>query len=177
DQRSASTLSAANAYTDARFAAWNQDFSDFRQDVQIRFASVDARIDRQGAMSSAMSAAAMNTSGLPGVNRVGIGIGSTNGRKALAVGYQRLVAPNASISLGGAFSGSESSISAGAGSSWRPWRRQRPGPGPWRARGRARGSPGPPCACAALAPVAVPAGASRALPGSRPCHGAQAPVR
>src|SRR5690606_41299924 len=118
DQRSASTLSAANAYTDARFAAWNQDFSDFRQDVQIRFASVDARIDRQGAMSSAMSAAAMNTSGLPGVNRIGIGIGSTNGRKALAVGYQRLVAPNASISLGGAFSGSESSISAGAGFSW-----------------------------------------------------------
>lgn len=69
-------------------------------------------------MSSAMSAAAMNTSGLPGNNRVGVGLGSTNGRKAMAVGYQRLVAPNASISLGGAFSGSENSVSVGAGFSW-----------------------------------------------------------
>ena len=65
-----------------------------------------------------MSAASMNTSGLPGTNRVGIGVGSSNGRKAMAVGYQRLVAPNASISLGGAFSGSESSVSMGAGFSW-----------------------------------------------------------
>ena len=41
-----------------------------------------------------------------------------DGRAAMAVSYQRLVAPNASVSLGGAISGGESSVSAGAGFSW-----------------------------------------------------------
>jgi autotransporter adhesin len=71
-----------------------------------------------GSMSSAMAAAALNTAGLPGQNRVGVGFGAQNGRTAVAVSYQRLVAPNASVSLGGAFSGGERSVSAGAGFSW-----------------------------------------------------------
>ncbi|MCW1777183.1 YadA-like family protein [Pantoea ananatis] len=39
-------------------------------------------------------------------------------RRALAVGYQRAIGNRASVSLGGAFSGSEKSVSAGAGFSW-----------------------------------------------------------
>lgn len=48
------------------------------------------------------------------------GVGSQNGRTALAVGYQRILGEkkNVSVSLGGAFSGSDQSVSAGAGISW-----------------------------------------------------------
>jgi hypothetical protein len=69
-------------------------------------------------MGSAMGSMAMNTAGLPGQNRLGVGIGVQGGETAMAVGYQRMIAPRASISLGGAFGGGESSFSAGAGFSW-----------------------------------------------------------
>jgi autotransporter adhesin len=114
----AAAVTASKTYTDARFAAWTDGFAQFEQQLEVRFAQTDARIDRLGAMNGAMSAAAMNTAGLPGRNRVGVGVGSQGGKSALAVSYQRLVAPNASVSLGGAFSGSERSVSAGAGFSW-----------------------------------------------------------
>ncbi|HET7655795.1 MAG TPA: YadA-like family protein, partial [Luteimonas sp.] len=118
DAGDAATLSSATAYTDARFAAWNDTFDQFRDEMELRFARTDERIDRMGAMSGAMSAAAINTAGLPGRNRVGLGVGVQGGHGALAIGYQRLVSPRASISLGGAFSGDENSVSAGAGFSW-----------------------------------------------------------
>ena len=118
DTKSAQTLTAANTYTDQRFAAWNDTFTAYQQQVDIRFAQTDRRIDRVGAMGSALSAAALNTAGLPGANRVGVGVGVQNGRSAMAIQYQHLVRPNASVSLGGSISGGESSIAAGAGFSW-----------------------------------------------------------
>ena len=110
--------SSATTYTDQKFAAWSDSFTQFRDGVEQRFARMDERLDRMGAMSGAMGAAAINTAGLPGRNRVGVGVGTQGGRHALAVGYQRLVTPNASVSLSGAFSGSDRSVSAGAGFSW-----------------------------------------------------------
>ncbi len=86
--------------------------------MDLRFARTDKRIDQIGAMSGAMTSAAINTAGLPGQNRVGVGVGVQNGRSAVAISYQRLVRPNASVSLTGAFSSGESSVSAGAGFSW-----------------------------------------------------------
>ncbi|WP_297833409.1 YadA-like family protein [Thermomonas sp.] len=118
DTKSAQTLTAANTYTDQRFATWNDTFTQYKQQVDIRFAQTDRRIDRVGAMGSALSAAALNTAGLPGANRVGVGVGVQNGRSAMAIQYQHLVRPNASVSLGGSISGGESSIAAGAGFSW-----------------------------------------------------------
>ncbi|HWU71758.1 MAG TPA: YadA-like family protein, partial [Pseudoxanthomonas sp.] len=118
DTKSTQTLASANAYTDSKFASWNDSFTQFQNNVEQRFAKTDARIDRMGAMGGAMSAAAMNTAGLPGQNRVGVGFGMQGGRSAMAVNYQRLVRSNASVSIGGAISGDESSISAGAGFSW-----------------------------------------------------------
>ncbi|MCI1140276.1 YadA-like family protein [Stenotrophomonas maltophilia] len=99
--------------TDSRFASE-------REWANSRFRSIDKRIDRMGAISAAYAGMAMNTAGLNGDNRLGAGIGSQGGRKALAVGYQRILGErkNASLSLGGAFSGSDRSISAGAGVSW-----------------------------------------------------------
>ncbi|HZV39327.1 MAG TPA: YadA-like family protein, partial [Pseudoxanthomonas sp.] len=118
DQGDATTLASANAYTDNRFAAWSDSFTQLQRDVDQRFARTDARIDRMGALGSAMAAAAVNTTGLPGRNRVGVGFGAQGGHSAMAVSYQRLVRSNASVSIGGAFSGNERSVSAGAGFSW-----------------------------------------------------------
>lgn len=118
DSRSEAAISTANAYTDARFASWDDDLTRFRSDVEHRLASQDRRISRQGAMGSAMSAAAINTAGLPGDNRLGVGAGMQSGQVAVAIGYQHLMMSNVSVSLGGAFSGGENSVSAGAGFSW-----------------------------------------------------------
>ncbi len=118
DAKSAQALAAANAYTDSKFTAWNDAFTQYQQQVDARFAKTDARIDRNGAMSGAMASAAMNTAGLPGQNRVGLGVGTQNGRSAIAIGYQRLLRPNVSVSLTGAFSGGDSAVSAGTGFSW-----------------------------------------------------------
>ncbi len=103
----------ANSYTDTRFDQLQGEFND-------RFEVLDGRIDRMAALSGAYAGMAMNTAGLAGKNRVGAGVGAQNGKTALAVGYQRIVGSknNASVSIGGAFSGSEKSVTAGAGFSW-----------------------------------------------------------
>jgi autotransporter adhesin len=111
-------LQSANTYTDNRVTSINDTINRFRDEVDYRFNQVDRRIDRIGAMSGAMAAAALNTSSLAGNNRVGMGVGSQNGQTAFAVGYQRLVNSRASVSLSAGFSGNEQNVSAGAGFSW-----------------------------------------------------------
>ncbi len=85
-----------------------------------RFQAVDKRIDRMGAISAAYAGMAGNMTGPGGDSGLAAGVGAQNGRTALAVGYQRYLGErrNISISLGGAFSGSEQSISGGAGIRW-----------------------------------------------------------
>src|SRR5690606_26202621 len=118
DAGDARTLDPANAYTDARFSAWEDNFTALRSEVDERFRHQDRRIDRMGAMSGAYAGMALNTAGLAGRNRVGVGVGAQGGEQAIAVGYQRAIGARASVSLGGAISGGESSVSAGAGFSW-----------------------------------------------------------
>lgn len=112
------TLESANAYTDSRFAAWDARLESIQRGIDDRFHQQDRRIDRQGAMSGAFAGMAMNTAGLTGQNRVGVGVGVQGGEQALAVGYQRAIGNRASVSLGGAFSGNEKSVMGGAGFSW-----------------------------------------------------------
>ena len=112
------TLNAANTYTDAVFARFNSELDTFREDVDQRFHEQDRRIDKLAAMSGAYAGMAMNTAGLAGANRIGVGVGGQNGESALAVGYQRAIGNRASISIGGAFGGGESSVMGGAGFSW-----------------------------------------------------------
>lgn len=112
------TLKSANSYTDATFKALNDRFSGAMKDVDDRFANVDKRIDRMAAMSGAYAGMAMNTAGLSGLNRIGVGVGGQGGEQALAVGYQRAIGSRASISFGGAISGDEKSLMGGAGFSW-----------------------------------------------------------
>jgi autotransporter adhesin len=112
------TLDAANTYTDAVFAQFNSELDTFREDVDQRFREQDRRIDKLAAMSGAYAGMAMNTAGLAGANRIGVGVGGQNGESALAVGYQRAIGNRASVSIGAAFGGGESSVMGGAGFSW-----------------------------------------------------------
>jgi autotransporter adhesin len=121
DNTATETLSAANTYTDQRFAeltGMSDSFQSFREQTDRRFQQQDRRIDKLSAMSGAYAGMAMNTSGLAGRNRVGVGVGAQGGEQALAVGYQRAIGNRASVSIAGAFSGDEKSVSAGAGFSW-----------------------------------------------------------
>lgn len=118
DAGDAVTLQSARGYTDSRMTAFDDRFDALRKDVDQRLGDMDERIDRIGAMGGAMSAAAMNTAGLDGANRVGIGVGAQGGEAALAVGYQRLVHSRMSVSLSAGFSGGDNSVAAGTGFSW-----------------------------------------------------------
>jgi trimeric autotransporter adhesin len=114
DTTATQTLTQANAYTDQRFDALNDRFDG----IEDRFHDQDRRIDRIGAMSGALTGMAMNSTNLRGPNRMAVGVGSQGGSQAWAVGYQRAIRDDASVSIGAAFSGSESTLSAGAGFSW-----------------------------------------------------------
>ena len=120
NQKFEQSVSTANAYTDTKFNQLQDDFNAFQRNADRRFDDLDRRIDRMAALSGAYAGMAMNTAGLTGKNRVGVGVGAQGGKSALAVGYQRIVGKNnnASLSIGGASSGSEKSVSAGAGFSW-----------------------------------------------------------
>ena len=112
------TLDSANAYTNSVFAGLQDDFDSFRGEVDRRFHETDRRIDRLSAMSGAYAGMAMNTAGLAGRNRIGVGFGSQGGEAAMAIGYQRAIGNRASVSFGGALSAGEASVMGGAGFSW-----------------------------------------------------------
>ena len=121
NERVVSNVATGTRPTDAVNVQQMEDrFTAERDWTNGRFQAVDKRIDRMGAISAAYAGMAINTAGLEGEHRVGAGIGQQNGRSALAVGYQRVLGEkkNISVSLGGAFSGSDKSMSAGAGFSW-----------------------------------------------------------
>jgi autotransporter adhesin len=118
DNMATETLSSAKSYTDMQFKALDDDFQNFRTETERRFMDQDRRIDRQGAMSSAMLNMATSTAGIRTDNRVGVGIGFQGGEKALSVGYQRALSDRATITIGGAFSGDEKSVGVGAGFGW-----------------------------------------------------------
>jgi trimeric autotransporter adhesin len=115
------TLDASRAYTDSRLnnVVSQDDFDSFRSQVADQFHGVNQRLDRVGAMGTAMAQMTANTSGLAGANRVGVGAGSYGGEAAISVGYQHAFKDNrASISIGGSASGSESTVGVGGGFSW-----------------------------------------------------------
>ena len=117
-QGNADTLNSAKNYTDARFADLENTFKDYSLQTERRFQEVDKRFDRQGAMSAAMMNMATSTSGLRGQNRVGVGAGFQGQEQAVAVGYQRVINDNTSLSISGALTKEESSGGVGVGFSW-----------------------------------------------------------
>jgi autotransporter adhesin len=116
----AQAVSAAKAYTDAALANYvtTDTFNQYQQQVNARFSQQDERIDRTSAMSTAMVQMAASAAGIDTPNRVGIGVGSTHGESALAVGYQRAIGKNATFTIGGSASSGESTVGAGVGFGW-----------------------------------------------------------
>ncbi|WP_414606013.1 ESPR-type extended signal peptide-containing protein [Stenotrophomonas pavanii] len=103
-------LARANDYTDGAISTFER-----------RLDKMDKRFNRMAAMSSAQSAMAMNTAGLATYNRLGAGVGYSEGESAMAVGYQRVLNEkgSATFSLNGAFTNSgERSMGVGVGIGW-----------------------------------------------------------
>lgn len=117
-QSNSKTLADANHYTDTGITNLENSFKDYSLQTENRFKEVDKRFERQGAMSAAMMNMAMSTSGLRGQNRVGVGAGLQGQEQAVAIGYQRMINDNASITISGALTKEESSGGVGVGFSW-----------------------------------------------------------
>lgn len=103
-------LARANEYTDGAISIFER-----------RLDKMDKRFNRMAAMSSAQTAMAMNTAGLATYNRLGAGVGYSEGESAMAVGYQRVLNEkgSATFSLNGAFTNSgERSMGVGVGIGW-----------------------------------------------------------
>ena len=113
-----SGVASANSYTDTRFSTLSDSFDVFKGEVDGRLRHMDRRIDRQGAMSSAMLNMATSAAGIRTQNRVGVGVGFQGGESALSLGYQRAISGRATVTFGGAFSGDDSSVGVGAGFGW-----------------------------------------------------------
>lgn len=111
-------VATANTYTDTRFQGLSDSFDVFKGEVDGRLKNMDRRIDRQGAMSSAMLNMATSTAGVHTDNRVGVGVGFQGGESALSLGYQRAISERATITVGGAVSGDDASVGFGAGFGW-----------------------------------------------------------
>jgi autotransporter adhesin len=110
------TLTRANAYTDGRLQALDDQFSGLRDEIGLRLGKQDERIDRQGAMGSAMMNMAINAANSRSPRgRVAVGAGWQNGESALSVGYAKSVGERASFSVGGAFSSDDQSAGVGFG--------------------------------------------------------------
>ncbi len=103
-------LARANEYTDGAISNFER-----------RLDKMDKRFNRMAAMSSAQTAMAMNTAGLATYNRLGAGVGYSEGESAMAVGYQRVLNEkgSATFSLNGAFTNSgDRSMGVGVGIGW-----------------------------------------------------------
>lgn len=109
-------LKTAKAYTDTKFKEISNALDDFKSEVRQKFEHVEGRLSRLGAMSAAQTQMAINASGATTQRgRVAAGVGLQNGKSALAVGYSSRINERVSLSVGGAFSGSERNAGVGIG--------------------------------------------------------------
>ena len=122
DAGDATTLSRANAYTDSRLvgSVSRTDFDAFRGQVADQFHTVNRRIDRVGAIGTAMAGMAGAIAAAPSTeSRVSAAVGGYRGEGALAVGYAHQLPRNGSILLGGSVAGSgETGAAVGVSFGW-----------------------------------------------------------
>ena len=116
DTTATQTLTSAKSYTDSKFAAWNDTFTQYQEQVDRRFIQTDRRIDKIGAMGTAMTQMSVNAANGHGPNgRIAIGVGGQGGQGAVSVGYGKRIGDRASFSVGASFASGESSAGAGFG--------------------------------------------------------------
>ncbi len=113
----AQTLSAANDYTDKKFADLGfSGINDRFAEVDRRIGHLGSRLDRVGALGAAMVGMASSAAAVEGGRtRIGIAAGAYGGKQALSVGLQQRLSARAALTIGGAFSGSERSATVGVG--------------------------------------------------------------
>ncbi|HJR72132.1 MAG TPA: YadA-like family protein, partial [Luteimonas sp.] len=110
------TLSSAQAYTDIRFNAIEDDFNAFRGQVDRQFQLQDERMNQIGALGTAMTQMTANAAnGNSARGRIAVGAGFLGGEQAISIGYGKKIGERASFTLGGAFSGDEKSAGIGFG--------------------------------------------------------------
>ncbi|TBR39260.1 MULTISPECIES: ESPR-type extended signal peptide-containing protein [Dyella] len=111
-------IATARSYTDTEIKGVEFKLDQFQERIDSRLRQQDKRISSVGAMSAAYAQMALSTQGTNTPNRVGVGVGTQGGRKAIAVGYSRSVAPNINLTFGGSASANEASAGAGLGVGW-----------------------------------------------------------
>ena len=125
ERRSAEAEARAMDYADAvRSASFDYtdqlraDLNDRFERIDRSFADLNTRLDRQGAMAaaSAQMAATMASSGKD--NRWGLGVGNQNGKMAFALGIQKKVSDNTTVTFGVSTSGKDTQVGVGLGGGW-----------------------------------------------------------
>jgi autotransporter adhesin len=115
-------LDQSKAYTDQKTAnlVSSSDFDAFKSNIDSRFNGLNTRLNRVGAMGSAMAGMAGAIAAAPGTdNRVSAAVGGYHGQGALAVGYARRIPGNGAVLVGGTVAGGgESSGTVGVSFGW-----------------------------------------------------------
>ena len=118
-ERQITNVANGTARTDAiNFGQFSDGILELRGYVDNRFRQQDERIDKLGAMGSAMSTMMASAAGIKTDNRIAVGAGFYGGESALAIGYQRAINDNAAFTIGGSFTNDESSAGVGFGYGW-----------------------------------------------------------
>ena len=137
DQVADDTLGAANSYTDQQVNqiggmanSANAALAQFRAEADDRFAGIDERLNGMSraiddvndriSRDAAMTAALVQSSGMPdvGENYFGVGVGWSEGEHAIAASFRRRYTEHFTASVGGARSGDISSVGLGGGWTW-----------------------------------------------------------
>ena len=114
DVAAANTLTSANAYTDGQIKAVMQ----VQEDFTARMNQQDRRIDREGAMQSAMSMMTASAAGIDAPNRLAAGTGFQGGEAALSIGYQHAFGDTKTLTIGASTTDSETTWGVGYGIGW-----------------------------------------------------------
>lgn len=101
-------LNQANTYTDNRI-------SNIMTVIDDQFEDINTRLDRAGAMNTAMTMMASSAAGVRDQNRVAVGVGASGGEKAIAAGYQRAFDNGAVATFGVSYADGETSAGFGFG--------------------------------------------------------------
>lgn len=114
--------SEARAYTDQRVAGLvtYADFEAFRSDANARFRTLDTRLNRVGAMGTALAGMAGAIAAASATNsRVSAAAGGYRGEAALAIGFAQRLPGNGAVLLAGSLAGGgESSGTLGMSFGW-----------------------------------------------------------
>ena len=102
------TLNNANSYTDNRVA-------NIMTVIDDRFGDLDTRMDRMGAMNTAMAMMTSSAAGVRERSRVAVGVGSTGSEQAIAAGYQRAFDNGAVATFGVSYAGGDTTAGVGFG--------------------------------------------------------------